>query len=157
MTSSDLPRLTALLKRLCAVYGRFYGEALLEGYTVGLRDADIDQVECNGIAWLTIGKGMPTPYDLSRAADEVSNERQAIAMWQEVAREIRSGKGALDRVARELVEGFGGTRALGNMDSVQLHSHIRREFVQSYTAAVRDEELRELAASLKGRDKQLPA
>lgn len=157
MKTPDLPRLTALLKRLCAVFNRGYSEALLEGYMVGLRDADIDQVEANGIAWLTTGHGMPTPRDLSRGTAEVSEERVALSVWAGVLSAIRGGRHVEDVLAAEIMDGFGGIRAVGGLPSEQVHGFIRREFVKAYVEASRDDATRELAASLAGRDKQLPS
>lgn len=158
MKREDLPRLTACLKRLCAIFNRFYSEALLEGYTVGLRDADIVAVEANAIAWLTIGKAMPTPYDLSRPADAVSVEREALSAWSSVlamisSRDYTSGDALVD----ELVAGFGGYHRIGQLPTEQVNGFIRREFVQAYIAASRDEELRSLSASLRDHPPQLPA
>lgn len=157
MTASDLPRLTACLKRLCAIFNRFYSEALLEGYTVGLRDADIVAVEANAIAWLTIGKAMPTPYDLSRPADAVSVERQALYAWSLVLKSIATRNTSGDQLIDELVEGFGGCHRIGQLPTEQVNGFIRREFVQAYIAASRDEELRSLSASLREHPPQLPA
>ncbi len=139
MTADDTPRLAALLRRLCAAYGRPYSPELLEAHVVVLSGEQVTDVERRGIAWLATQRWFPAPVDLLRGPRRDAKDL-ASAAWARVRGRIaavaanRDDGVVEDAAASDALSRLGGWHRLGQLESDALDRR-RQDFLAAYVEA----------------------
>lgn len=157
MKNSDRRKFATLIEALAAAFRVEPTEALFEGYWLGLRSLDIEDVEAAVVRAIESGRHMPRPAELRASSGVLTPSMRAVMAFEVVARSVRThGHRASVNFDDPLINAslrlLGGWGRVCLLPQEEFAKWVRKDFLATYEGLCESGVSDDLCVHLPGLD-----